>query len=177
MNIAQILQYVITFWNLAKKYAKAYTDSAIRGIAGGLHWKGSVNYYADLPDNAEEGDCYTVLYKGSSGTLADGTEYAWGDNGTTTTWIPIGPDISYKADKVSGATAGHLAALDNTGNLTDSGKVVSATPVSGGTDAFSTGGAFSELAAKADLVNSKVPVNELPLTVTVANGTLTITYQ
>ena len=34
-------------------------------------------------------------------------------------------DISGKADKVSGATSGHLAGLDSSGNLTDSGKTIS----------------------------------------------------
>lgn len=34
-------------------------------------------------------------------------------------------DISGKADKVSGATSGHLAALNSSGNLTDSGKALS----------------------------------------------------
>lgn len=41
-------------------------------------------------------------------------------NGTA--WEPVGAvDISGKADKVTGATAGHFASLDANGNLTDSG--------------------------------------------------------
>lgn len=35
------------------------------------------------------------------------------------------PDASGKADKVSGATAGHIATLDSSGNLVDSGKGIS----------------------------------------------------
>ena len=42
-------------------------------------------------------------------------------NGTA--WEPVGAvDISGKADKVTGATAGHFASLDANGNLTDSGR-------------------------------------------------------
>lgn len=37
-------------------------------------------------------------------------------------FVPAPPDASGKADKVEGATAGNLAALDADGNLTDSGK-------------------------------------------------------
>lgn len=40
------------------------------------------------------------------------------------TWVQCTTDISGKADKVNGAAAGNLATLDNTGNLTDSGKKV-----------------------------------------------------
>lgn len=39
--------------------------------------------------------------------------------------VPAIPDVTGKADKVSGATNGHLAGLDSNGNLTDSGKSAS----------------------------------------------------
>ena len=44
------------------------------------------------------------------------------EHGCVTVVIPAGVDVSGKADKVSYATEGNFAGLDNTGNLTDSGK-------------------------------------------------------
>lgn len=41
---------------LAKALSKQYTDSAISGISGGINYKGAVNYYSDLPNNAEVGN-------------------------------------------------------------------------------------------------------------------------
>lgn len=85
------LQLNVLFWNLARKYAKTYTDDCLNTVSGGLHWRGSVEYLSDLPADPEEGDCYTVEYKGSSGTLADGTVYAWGIDGAgTAQWIALG---------------------------------------------------------------------------------------
>ena len=55
---------------LAKKGAKQYTDTVINNLPKGVVYKGSVNYYNDLPNNANLGDCYTVLYTGTSGTTA-----------------------------------------------------------------------------------------------------------
>lgn len=63
---------------VAKNAAKKYTDSAIEGIGKGLTYKGAVDYYSDLPNNANLGDCYSVLYQGSSGTTPSGAEYVWG---------------------------------------------------------------------------------------------------
>lgn len=81
---------------LAKKGAKSYTDTVIENLPKGVVYKGSVNYYTDLPNNASIGDCYTVLYKGTSGTDASGAEYVWGTNTATSTneWIQIGADLS-----------------------------------------------------------------------------------
>ena len=79
---------------LAKAFSKQYTDSAIAGISGGVHYKGAVSYYSDLPNNAEVGDAYTVKYKGSSGTETDGTEYVWASYEGTNQWIAFGPDMS-----------------------------------------------------------------------------------
>ena len=61
---------------LAKKSAKKYTDEAIEGLGKGIVYKGAVNYYNDLPNNASIGDCYSVLYKGTSGIDPSGLEYA-----------------------------------------------------------------------------------------------------
>lgn len=79
---------------LAKKGAKKYTDEAIAGLGKGIVYKGAVNYYNDLPNNPKEGDCYTVLYKGTTGTDAYNMEYIWGKivvSGSYS-WIKLGPD-------------------------------------------------------------------------------------
>ena len=65
---------VITL-SLAKKSAKAYTDQAIEGLGKGIVYKGAVDYYNSLPSNAELGNCYTVLYKGTTGTKESNAEY------------------------------------------------------------------------------------------------------
>lgn len=78
---------------LALKKAKGYTDTAISQLPKGVSYKGSVDYYNDLPSSSVEvGDCYTVKYKGTSGTDPDGTEYVYGPDGGTNTWIPLGPE-------------------------------------------------------------------------------------
>lgn len=43
------------------------------------------------------------------------------ENGLSTVWGKVKGIVTPKADKVSGATAGHLAGLNSSGNLTDSG--------------------------------------------------------
>lgn len=65
----------ILTYALAKKKAKAYTDEVISGLGRGIIYKGAVSYYNDLPYNAEIGDCYSVLYKGTAGTESSGLEY------------------------------------------------------------------------------------------------------
>lgn len=73
---------------LAKKSAKQYTDTAIAGLGKGINYKGAVNYYNDLPNNATEGDAYTVRYKGISGTIAFNAEYVR----VSTEWVQLGPE-------------------------------------------------------------------------------------
>ena len=67
---------------LAKKAgAKAdELEKVVEGIADGIKYKGAVDYYADLEaiSTKKIGDCYTVKYKGSSGTEECGDEYVWG---------------------------------------------------------------------------------------------------
>lgn len=81
---------------LAKKSAKSYTDTVINNLPKGVVYRGSVNYYADLPSAAALGDCYTVVYKGTTGTEPYGAEYVWGLNTATNIreWIKIGEDIN-----------------------------------------------------------------------------------
>lgn len=117
------LKAIIVFTKNAEKLAKEYTDTVIAAFPQGLIYRGAVDYYSHLPTIDQEiGDTYTVRYKDSSGIEPDGTEYAWGEYEEVNQWIPLGPNITGKADKVSGAIAGNLAALDSNGNLTDSGK-------------------------------------------------------
>ena len=67
---------------------------------------------------------------GGQGLIYNGTNQIW-ENGNL-------PDASGKADKVSGATNGHLAGLDGNGNLTDSG--ITGTDVRTGTVGVANGG-------------------------------------
>lgn len=60
---------------LAKKGAKQYTDNVVEGLGRGITYKGAVNYYNDLPNDASIGDCYIVLYKGTSGNIPLNLEY------------------------------------------------------------------------------------------------------
>ena len=79
---------------LAKKSAKQYTDDVIEGLGKGILYKGAVNYYNDLPNNASAGDCYSVLYKGTSGNVSSGLEYVWGkvSGQSSFSWIQLGID-------------------------------------------------------------------------------------
>ena len=80
--------------------SKAYTDQVTQSLMGGVHYKGSVSYYNDLPNNAEEGDSYTVKYAGTSGSVEDGTEYTWGydTDSQTFAWISFSKDSYSKAE-------------------------------------------------------------------------------
>lgn len=60
--------------------SKKYTDNSVQALRGGVHYKGEVNYYNNLPRDAQEGDTYTVKYLGTSGSDPDGSEYVWGKN-------------------------------------------------------------------------------------------------
>lgn len=71
--------------------------------------------------------------------------------------LPDYPDVSGKADKVSGATSGHFAGLDSNGNLTDSGKSASdLLTVSGDGSIFSTH-KYVNISDGTDLNNIKAP--------------------
>lgn len=76
---------------------KDHSDK-IDAAALGIKYKGEVNYYADLPNNAEIGDAYTVKYAGSSGTTLDGTEYVWGAVSGVNQWINFSKDSYSKAE-------------------------------------------------------------------------------
>lgn len=80
--------------------SKKYTDQVTQSLMGGVRYKGSVSYYADLPNNPSEGDSYTVKYAGTSGSVADGTEYTWGydTDSQTYAWISFSKDSYSKAE-------------------------------------------------------------------------------
>ena len=84
----------IVTYALCNKKAKSYTDSVIENLPKGVVYKGSVNYYTDLPNNASLGDCYSVMYQGSTGTTPYGAEYIWGTNTATSIneWIKLGEE-------------------------------------------------------------------------------------
>ena len=69
-------------------------NNAIASLPRGLIYKGAVDYYSNLPASPEVGDCYTVRYKGDSGTTPSGKEYAWGPIDNVNQWIDLGPDLS-----------------------------------------------------------------------------------
>lgn len=102
---------------LAKKGAKQYTDEVIEGIGRGISYKGAVNYYNDLPNNAAIGDCYSVLYKGTSGSVSSGAEYIWGkvNNQGSATWIQLGEDVDTSTfEKISNKVTSISANSTNT---------------------------------------------------------------
>ena len=76
---------------------KDHSDK-IDAAALGIKFKGEVNYYSNLPNDAEIGDAYTVKYAGSSGTTPDGTEYVWGAVSGVNQWINFSKDSYSKAE-------------------------------------------------------------------------------
>lgn len=122
-------------WMVYDTTAGAYVDT-------GIHAQGAPG--ADGQGVPAGGTLGQVLKK------ASGTDYdaVWANE----------VDVTGKADKVTGATSGNLAALDGNGNLTDSGAKASdfVTDVSGKADkvASPTAGNFAGLNAAGNLVDS-----------------------
>lgn len=102
----------------ALKGAKAYTDATIAPLLGGVHYRGSVNYFNNLPSNPADGDAYTVKYSGTSGTSPDGTEYVWAldTDDNTYKWIGFSPDTYTKAE-VDNLLGGKQPTIDSTHKL------------------------------------------------------------
>lgn len=98
------------------------TDDKATAAAAGLRYKGAVNYYSNLPNNAEIGDAYTVLYAGSSGSVADGTEYVWGELNGTAQWIDFSKDAYTKAEVNALLTAKQDVIADLSDIRTGAGK-------------------------------------------------------
>lgn len=89
--MGRILQIVILFYSLARKYTdKAIAAAGGGGSGGSVHWQDYVDYYSDLPANPQEGDCYTVRYAGSNSAALDGTGYVYGiDSSGVGQWVPF----------------------------------------------------------------------------------------
>lgn len=98
--------------------AKAYTDATIAPLLGGVHYRGSVNYFNNLPSNPAEGDAYTVKYLGTSGTSPDGTEYVWAldTDDNTYKWIGFSSD-TYTKSEVDNLLSGKQATIDSSHKL------------------------------------------------------------
>lgn len=84
----------IVTYVLCKNSSKQYTDEQIAKFPKYLNNKGAVDYYKDLPTNAELGDLYTVRYNGSEGTERSGASYTWSGED----WVQISIDASEKQD-------------------------------------------------------------------------------
>lgn len=98
---------------------KDHSDK-IDAAALGIKYKGEVNYYSNLPNDAEIGDAYTVKYAGSSGTTPDGTEYVWGAVSGVNQWINFSKDSYSKAEvdallalKQNALSSAQLAAVNS----------------------------------------------------------------
>lgn len=118
-----VVKLILAFTQNVLRDARAYTDTSVAAIISGLQYRGAVNYYADLDNVAKKiGFVYTVKYQGNSGTEPDGTEYVWGEYEDTPQWIALGPDISKKADKITGGGVGNFVSISADGNIEDSGK-------------------------------------------------------
>lgn len=146
------LALIVMFYNLAKQYAKSYADKLLGRVATGFNWLGAVKYYSDLPASANEGDAYTVMYTGSSGTAVDGTEYAWGQLNGTAQWIPV----RTKGDTGSPGAKGEPGAdgYSPSVTVTKSGKVttITVTDKNGATTEEVLDGKDGENAGKIDLI-------------------------
>lgn len=93
--------------------AKKYTDTSVQALMGGVRYKGEVNYYNNLPNDAEEGDAYTVKYSGTSGSDPDGGEYVWGkDQQGDFGWRDFSKD-RYTKTETNSLLSGKQNTIDN----------------------------------------------------------------
>lgn len=122
----------------AVKAAKAYTDQKTAGISGGIEYKGSVSYYSDLPANPAVNDAYTVKYAGTSGSVADGTEYVWGydTDQQAYAWIDWSKD-SYTKAETNSLLAGKQNTIDNNHKLAGSLSVLTGYSIASSASALS----------------------------------------
>lgn len=94
---------------------------AVVGANVDLYYSGGAKY-ADMTDNGDGSYYCSVAVSGKydvyiGGTLQDEATGIW----ITADDMPTAASLAAKADKVSGAVNGNLAALDTNGNLLDSG--------------------------------------------------------
>lgn len=100
-------------------------ETEIENLKDGMTYQGTVDYYKDLPVNAEEGDTYIVRYKGDSGSESDNTSYVWGKYEGAFQWIAFGGG-SYNLPKASvselgGVRIGTGLTINNDGVLSTDG--------------------------------------------------------
>ena len=78
----------------ARSIAADVVDEALADFPNGITFKGSVDYASGLPDDAEVGDEYLVLYAGSSGTEYLGQKLVWDGNA----WRALGTELKLYRD-------------------------------------------------------------------------------
>ncbi|MGN0493522.1 MAG: hypothetical protein ACI4F7_07735 [Acutalibacteraceae bacterium] len=163
----QSVLYAIVMAENAYKRAMAYVNTIIAAFPKGMRYIGQVDYYADL-DNVEKelGYTYTVKYKGAEGTEISGAEYAWGEYEGTAQWIPLGPDISGKVDKLPGVPEGRIAVFNSGGGIANGGIAAEDILVK---DNIGQAGYVASLND-----NGEIPVSQLPVSATISNGLLSI---
>lgn len=164
------VKLALVFAQNALRDAKSYTDTSVAAILNGMQYRGAVNYYADLENVARKvGYVYTVKFKGDSGTEPDGTEYVWGEYQSVLQWIPLGPDVSGKADKIDGGNTGNFVSITADGNIEDSGKNAN--------DFYTSAdrGAINGIAALDR--SGCVPSSQLPVSCGISNMELRITTE
>lgn len=146
----------------------ASAQSQIAALQGGVHLKGSVNYYADLPADPDDGDAYTVLYFGTSGQEPAGIEYAWVNSSQS--WIPIGvdPEAFAKPADITAAIAAldvaeaggsgkYISAISETnGKISATVETMDTTPTANSTVPVTSGGVAASQAAQQSEINYAV---------------------
>lgn len=83
-----------TAYSTVKEYVDAVKSELGQSIAGAFHFKGTVDYVADLPsEDMAIGDVYQVKFRGTSGSVALDAEYAY--DGTN--WVELGGIVDLSA--------------------------------------------------------------------------------
>lgn len=167
----QILAYNSTSGKWENKTGQA--------VVGGAVFKGSI-LFANLPTTGmQNGDWYDIkdafttdnrFEEGVGIECTAGTDIIWVvDDSKWNILTPSGVNsFNGRVGAVSPASGDYTKSDVGLGNVVNTGD--SATPVSGGTTKFTTGGAYTELNKKADKVNSATNGNFAGLD---ANGNLT----
>ena len=87
-------------FEIAVALAKKGVTDAVALFGEGLSFKGAVDYYGDLPNDAQTGDVYVVRYQGDSGTAQLNARYAWGDVDGTDAWIYVGGGMYFDGEYI-----------------------------------------------------------------------------
>lgn len=136
-------------------------NARIDGMAEMGRYLGTFNTYADIPKttagwDGEEGINDFVNVRQDENHGGDATRYIIsaivGPDITWTYDLSLSTDVSGKADKVGGAIENHIASLDSTGNLKDSGVPVSSV----GTDTTKLPLAGGQMLGAIDMSNHQV---------------------